>query len=209
MAAPRFPLSDLLLAAILAAALAACGRPMSSTFPTESQQKLQAARHWEILASGVADKVKRAVDANPELAFTPIDVQPLCAGPFCEVYAELLRSQLVARAMQVASRDEGIMALQFGVQVLGEAAKSPSRLPGPGESGVAMSGGERRTYSGPTEVVVTSELLYQNRYLVHSSDIYYIDAADADQFGRPLPGAKPGRAGGRELGARDMRLKTE
>lgn len=185
----------LALAVVLASA--ACGRPVSSSFPAESQPKMAAVRHWEILANEVADKVKKAVETNAELALTPIDVVRECAGPFCEVFRELLASQLVARGLQVASREEGVMALRYRIQVV-----SPEERAARAEAGssVAMAGpGAGAEVAGTMEVVVTSELVYQNRFLVHHSGIYYADGDEAALYGRPLAPGKPGREGGRDV----------
>lgn len=202
-----FP-SLLVLALALAAALAAaaCGRPAARSFPAETQPRMTAVRHWEILAGEVADRVKKSLDANSEVALTPIDVAPECSGPFCEVFGQLLASQLVSRGLQVASRDEGVMALRFTVQVVGaegRAARAAS------ETTLAMTGeGAAPAGSGDVEVAVSSELVYQNRFLVHHTGIYYVDAAEVAFYGKPLPPGKPGRRPGDPAG-RGVRITGE
>lgn len=199
--------SSLILVLALAAALAAaaCSRPAVGAFPTESQPKMAAVRHWEILAGEVADRVKKALDANSEIAQTPIDVVQECTGPFCTVFGQLLASELVSRGLQVASRHEGVMALRYRAQVVApedRAARSAS------ETTLAMAGGESKAASGTAEVAVTSELVYQNRFLVHHTGIYYVDAAEAGTYGRPLPLGKPGLAPGESMG-RGVRITGE
>mgnify|MGYP000908888719 CR=1 FL=1 len=177
----------LILAAVFA--VAACGRPTVGSFPAESQPKLASVRHWEILADEAAGRVKKAVDANPEISVTPIDVAPQCSGPFCEVYGQLLASKLVSRGLQVASREEGVMALRFRAQVVGAEDRAGRAA---SESTLAIGSGAPAG-SGTMEVAVTSELVYQNRFLMHHTGVYYVDAAESALYGKPLaPGIQRG-----------------
>jgi hypothetical protein len=200
---PRAVLTRIVLTLAAVLAVAACGRPTVSSFPAESQQKLASVRHWEILAGDAADRVKRAVDANPEISVTPIDVVSQCSGPFCEVFGQLLASKLVSRGLQVASRDEGVMALRYRVQVVGSEERA-SRAES--ESTMAIGSGAPAG-SGTMEVAVTSELVYQNRFLMHHTGVYYVDAAESALYGKPLPPGKPGRGPGEQ--ARGVRITGE
>ncbi len=195
-------LSVLVLAAFLAAA---CNRPLVARLPAGGQGGLSDMQDWQALAGDVADRVKRAVDANPEIALTPIDVLAQCSGPFCEVFAQMAASQLVSRGLQVSSRDEGVMALRFRTQVVGDeerAARAAS------ESTLAMSGAGTPAGSGTMELAVTSELVYQNRFLMHHTAIYFVEAAESATYGKPLPPGRPGRTPG-DSGARGMRITGE
>lgn len=194
------------LALAAALAVAACGRPAMVSFPAQTQPRMAAVRHWEILAGEVADRVKKALDANLEVALTPIDVVQECSGPFCEVFGRLLASQLVSRGLQVASRPEGVMALRYRVQVVGS-GESADRTAS--EAALAMAG-EAAAPAGPgaAEAAVTSELVYQNRYLAHHTGIYYVDAAEVALYGRPLPPGRPGNGPGDPAG-RGVRITGE
>ncbi|MEW5772804.1 MAG: hypothetical protein AB1916_04705 [Thermodesulfobacteriota bacterium] len=205
---PKASFRVLALVLVLAAALAAaaCSRPAVGFFPAERQSKMAAVRHWEILAGEVADRVKKAVDANPEIVVTPIDVVQECSGPFCEVFGQLLASQLVSRGLQVASRDEGVMALRYRTQVVGQEERVARDA---SESTLSLTpDAAAPAASGTVEVAVTSELVYQNRFLVHHTGIYYVDAAETALYGKPLPPGKPGRGPG-DPAARGVRITGE
>ena len=192
---------------VLAAVLAAACVPANTGggYVTASQGRLSDLRDWQDLASEVADRVKRAVAANPEIAATPIDVLPQCSGPFCEVFAQQVASQLVSRGLQVASREEGVMALRFRAQVVGPEERASRAA---SESTLAMSGQGASAGSGTLELAVTSELVYQNRFLVHHTALYLVDAAQTATYGKPLPPGKPGRAPG-DTGGRGVRITGE
>jgi len=201
------PKTYLLLAVqVLTAALAAACAPNSSRgFSTANQGSLSGMQDWQVLAGEVADRVKRAVEANPEIALTPIDVVPQCSGPFCQVFGQLVASQLVSRGLQVASRQEGVMALRFQAQVVGPEERA---LRAATETTLAMAGPGPAAASDTLELAVTSELVFQNRFLVHHTGIYYVDAADTATYGTPLPPGRPGRAPG-ESGGRDVRITAD
>lgn len=192
-------------ALVLAAALAAACVPASGGYSAASPGSLSGMPDWQALAGEVADRVKRAVDANPEIALTPVDVVPQCSGPFCQVYGQMLASQLVSRGLQVASREEGVMALRYRVQVVGPEDRAERAA---AESPVAMSGTGPAVGSGSMEVAVTSELVYQNRFLVHHTGIFRVDAADTAAYAKPLAPGKPGRGPGDSSG-RKMSLVGE
>lgn len=210
---PKAPLS-LFVLALAAAFAAACARPAMGVFPVESQPKMAAVRHWDVLAGEVADKVKKALDANPEVALTPIDVAPECSDPFCSVFGQLVASELVSRGLQVASRPEGVMALRFRSQVVSPVVEKPKAKAETttgitSRPAVSLAKDDAPKYPSDTlEVAVTSELVYQNRFLVHHTGVYYVDAADVALYGRPLPLGKPGMAPG-ETEGRSMRITGE
>jgi len=44
------------------------------------------------------------------------------------------------------------------------------------------------------EVVITTEMVWKNRFVVHCSDIYYINDPDYKHYGEPIPGVAAGQA---------------
>lgn len=193
--------------------LAGCNSqiPWATTYEMTGQHKMQAAYHWEILAADVADRVRAALDDRVELRLLAIDVDTRQEhGPFHDVFRELLKSELVERGVQVPEVEENQLELYYKVQVL----KHDTRFqrPPPGlltllGAGVAVSRDVTTEFiyaAGPAglvadvaaghltshsaqEVVITTQLVWKNRYVVHSSDIYYINDADNLHYGEPLP----------------------
>ncbi len=59
------------------------------------------------------------------------------------------------------------------------------------------------------EVVITTKLVWKNRYVVHASDIYYINDEDYLHYGQPLRAAGSGPGGMDGVGATSMGVRNE
>lgn len=204
------PLLILLLAAAL---LAGCRSqlPLASSYPMTTQHKMQAAEHWNILAADVAERVAQAVGDRVELRLLAIDVDSEQSGPFNDVFKELLKSQLVFRGLQVAEREENQLELKYKVQMVKHGQRF--QRPPPGlltaiGAGVAVARDHLTvksiyaaaplglladvaigslSFHSDHEVIITTELVWRNRYVMHASDIYYINDPDYRQYGEPIP----------------------
>ena len=192
-----------------AATLSSCGSqlPIATTFPSSTQRKMQAAQHWDVLASEVADRVEVAFVDRPDLAGRPIFVPQKGASPFAAAFHELLISQLVFRGMQVSVAQEDSLVLDYSV--LGVKHNWRFQRPKPGLL-TALPGGAWAVYElsklgygaslyfaaatvagalldygighwateSDNEVIITASLSYNNRYVLHMSNIYYINDPD-------------------------------
>lgn len=95
------------------AALAGCtpryaDTPTPTRFATEEQQKLQAARHWQLIADHFAEQL--AVNMANRLDGRAIHVpQPGGEQPFVEGFRELLTTALFAKGVPVATSPNGAL----------------------------------------------------------------------------------------------------
>jgi len=183
----------LLLLALPVLLLAGCQSqlPMASSYPMTSQHKMQAAEHWNILAGDVADRIYEALQDRVELRLLALDIDTDQSGPFHDVFKELLKSQLVFRGLQVADKEENQLEVKYKVQVV----KHGSRFqrPPPGLLTVIGSGisvmrdhltikanyaaaplglladitSGYLNFHSEHEVVITTEMIWKNRYVVH------------------------------------------
>lgn len=184
--------------------------PMASSYPMAAQHKMQAAEHWNILAADVADRIREAIDDRVELKLLAIDVDTDQSGPFHEVFQNLLKSELVFRGLQVADQQENQLEVKYKVQVIRHGERY--QRPPPGlltalGSGLSVMrdhltvkanyaaaplglladiGVGYLNFHSNHEVVVTTELIWKNRYVVHCSDIYYINDPDYKHYGDPI-----------------------
>lgn len=80
--------------------------PAPTRFANEDQQKLQAARHWQLIAEHFADQMASSVrdKLNGRAVFVP---QPGGEQPFVEGFRESLTTGLVARGVPVAVSEAG------------------------------------------------------------------------------------------------------
>ncbi|WP_461211158.1 hypothetical protein [Desulfocurvus sp. DL9XJH121] len=186
--------------------------PVATTYPMTGQHKMQAAEHWNILAADVAGRVARAVHDRVELRLLAIDVDTdQVDGPFHQVFKELLRSQLVFQGLQVSDKEENQLELRYKVQMVRHGMRFQRPPPGlltaigagiavardhltvksiyaaaPLGALVDVTIGSLSMHSN-NEIVITTELVWRNRFVMHASDIYYINDPDYRQYGLPIP----------------------
>lgn len=170
---------SLLALLALAGLLTACSksRPLATNPPLYEQDKLQAVDHWDNVANTVATRVQKSLEERRDLINKPIYVQPPNDRPFSMAFYNLLRTRLVSKGMQVSDKREAdTLILSYNVQtVLHEswASWSPS-LASMGIGVVNMVTGSYTSRS-EHEIIINSELLYKNRYVMHLSTVCYID----------------------------------
>lgn len=203
----------LLIAAALAGCALNDGRPSVSGFDTPGQGKLKSAAHWQVVANDVAAQVAASVKAANLAA--PLVVAPAApAGTFSRVFSSQLRSALLAQGAAVGEPRPGTLEitvavdevrhnvqperyrpglltmLTAGVLVLRQAFVF-DRLSGNEALGVlgvgvdAVRSAEEIARRPATEIVLTTALRLDGRFLMHRSDVYYIDDADASLYTPP------------------------
>jgi len=185
--------------------------PLASTYPATEQQKMQAAHHWDVLAEDVAVRVESVLAGRPDLDNVPLDVKMSGEGAFYDVFKELVTSRLVSRGIPVPAQDEGAMALFCKVQVVHHSPRFQRPTPGlltaigagiavardvtadwvlasAGAGLLADVGIGYLTSASDVEVVITNSIVARNRYVMHVSDVYYINEPDSGQYGSTVAG---------------------
>lgn len=182
--------------------------PKPAAYPLSYQQKMQAARHWDLLARDVANQV---VAEQGTLGSVGVYVQP-GVGVFGEAFATLLKTELVHNGVTLAATPTDAAILAADVQLIRYRAKAPDRYNrrNPGfwtavgtvvrladnmtrnmiiPAGVAadMLDGSFTTLTRH-EVVITTSLEMSGRCLMRQSDIYYVNDADRGQYAKGMPG---------------------
>ena len=220
MTRPTTPM--LLLGACALLWLAGCNSqiPQAVTYPMSTQQKMQAAEHWNILAEDTAAQVAAAIEARPDLSGRPINVEAPNNSAFATAFHDLLISRLVFRGLQVPLDPEGTLILTYhtsrvthswrfnrpppglltslalGISVVHELEKVSTEW-----SYVALTAAGfiadvaigHYTWPSDTEIIITVEMTENNRYVLHTSSIYYINDPDVGQYGASAPGGQPMR----------------
>lgn len=189
-----------------------CGSkvPYSTTFPTQTQRKMQAAKHWEVLAEDVAGQVKKCIAERKDLMVKPVYVVPKDETPFGKIFHDILISKLVTGGVLVSMVDKEAMKMEYNVQILEHSDRNYSKYPfkftalgagvmvareisdwaldnllvlGAG-AGLLADIGMSRYAGSPShrEAVITTFLSYGDYYFMHQSDIYYINDPDAGHY---------------------------
>ncbi len=192
--------------------------PIATTYPYTEQQRMQAAHHWEVLARhevGLMMSHERLQVLPLYLGEPP---QGSGSGSFHRGFRDLLTSELVRRGARVSTvpehaaqirikveavkhRDRAFIrppkgaftTLALGVMVASHAYThwaEPSLLLLPGALlADAFSG--NWTYTGDDEVIITTQVVENQRILYSSSNLYYINAGDRRHYEMPVAPSAP------------------
>ena len=191
--------------------LAGCTRiPQPASYAYSEQHKMQAAYHWDVLASDVADQINNQLIRSDYIDKT-VFVKSTCgtdAAPcergqttqFNEGFRDLLITRLVNFGVPT-STEKTISAIQvdYKVQVIYHATNRQTFAPGslvaltaaidvfrhaPSELQLLAlaTGLEIMNAAGPRtghyEVIITTSMVADEKYLFRTSDIYYINDPD-------------------------------
>lgn len=169
---------------LLIAFFAGCTRshvPVPQKPVARTQERVQAADHWRDIAVDVADKIRDALVERTDLVTKPIYVVAPNSRPFMLTFHQLLKTELVSRAVQVSEQREPD-TVEVGYDVL-TVLHASSRFSNGVYSWLADMGiGLGRLFSGApgsdNEIVVNVRMAYNNRYVVHLSYTRYINDDD-------------------------------
>jgi len=180
--------------------------PYPVSYEISFQKKLQAAEHWDILAEDVATQAKIALQEIHNLNNKPIYVKSCCSTPFEEIFQELLISHMVQKGLAVSRSDHDAIIMEYKARVVKHKDRLVRHPPlkytalGAGLNvarglvgwdaadlmslglgvGLAIDGARNFTTGDLSnkEVVISTALTYDERFLMHQSDIYYINEPD-------------------------------
>lgn len=181
--------------------------PVPTAYPLNTQQKMQAVHHWEVLAEDVACKIVDVLERRVVERQFPVHVAPSGATPFAKSFHSLLITKLVEKHVAVSNSTENAMVLDFDIDIVrhGERVRRTAKglyralapdvyvqreslAPGDGRPDLVNEAMLRAaemnvdagvyTFEAPrSEILITSSLLYQDAFLMRDSSIYYINDA--------------------------------
>ncbi|MDW5375703.1 hypothetical protein R6258_02110 [Halomonas sp. HP20-15] len=180
--------------------------PMAKTYPYSEQQKMQAAHHWDVLAEYEAAGILRSSALRGRSLFlNPTHGE----SPFARSFDDLLTSQLVSNGALVRTDPINAAQIDYRVQVVEHKGRDFIREPMGTwtalSAGIAVATWPVNHWSepalalipaaalvdafsgswesvSPQEVIITTQVSENNRILYSSSNIYYINAGDADHY---------------------------
>jgi len=196
--------------------LAGCARiPEPVGYEYTTQPKMQAAYHWVVLASDLANRINNQLVLN-DYPQTPVYVRPTCGdedspctaqetSTFSEAFRDLLITELVRFGVPVRkSPDEESITVHYKVQLVYHHARrlrtvqpgvmtaiatgimvlrnAPWELQTIGAVGLLDFMNTSAVNSSSHEVIITTSMIAQEKYLFRASDLYYINDADATQY---------------------------
>jgi hypothetical protein len=187
--------------------MASCSQvPFPTTYGLNTQKKMQAAHHWDVLASDVSEQVKISLQKKSELKKIPTFISSSDTTPFGKIFHNLLVTHLVQKGIVVSNVDKDAITMKYeakvlehtnrivreppvkysvlalGIRVARDVADWTSRNIlnlGVGLGALADYGRGFTTGDLPNkEVVITTSLVLNDQYIMHKSDIYYINEFD-------------------------------
>lgn len=183
-------------------------QPRATMFQASSQQVLNSAAHWDVLAANEAAMVRNVVPATSLLGVPNPDP---AHSPFEQAYRNMLTSHLVSNGMQVALSPAGaVYQLDYDVQVVRHTDRT-SLWPRPGTATAFFAVGTlaanvrhwsdqalamipaaiglealtllwQDTEGSITEVIVNSRVHDGVRLLAANSNVYYFRESDQHNF---------------------------
>ncbi len=184
--------------------------PVPDTYAPTFQKKMQAAQHWDVLAAGVAERLRESLGTHYDTG-QPIVLhvqEPQPSTTFTQAFHGLLITQLMQEGFGV-SRDPAVgMPVTYEVQVISHKNRDlgPTSTPPQGQAqgdgfnnrnsaGVEGSlGNGQGQYAnrdtvyfatGPVpdnEIIVTTYIAGGGRYVTRMSDILYINDNNRGQY---------------------------
>jgi len=92
--------------------------PMATKFHTGDQKKMQAAKHWDILANDIAKKIKAVTVKNPELAAMSIYLETDDRSPFGDAFRSMLKYNLFKQGLTLTDNTYGSIHLKYESKLL-------------------------------------------------------------------------------------------
>lgn len=164
--------------------LAGCSRshvPVPGKPTAFRQEKAQAVEHWRDIAVDVAERIRNALVERDDLLTKPLYITPPNSRPFMLAFHELLTTELVSRAIQVAqAREADSVLVEYDVTtVLFHSSRFNrgvySHLV---DMGLAIGNVFSGAGGSDHEIVVNVRMSHNNRYVTHLSYIRYINDKD-------------------------------
>lgn len=192
-----------LLVACLASSCSPVPEPV--TYGHTIQAKVQSAYHWEVMADDVAKQIRARLDkpyGTGKDAGTFYVSKSAVSTPFSEGFHDLLISSISREGMPVVSQKmDGVRVVDYEVKVVhhktDRGAYRPESLAGKVlRRGITvvrdvLTLGAIPAENVPhSEVMVTVSIVENNEYILHKTDIYYINDPDFWHYGSSGPTPK-------------------
>lgn len=196
--------------------VSACGRiPEPAGYPYTTQEKMQAAHHWNVLAKDLSNRINNEL-IRSDFLNTSIFVKATCGddgipcskgttSEFNEGFRDLLITELVNYGIPTSAvPDQESITVNYKVQVVRHntnrlrtvqpglltaltTAVAVIRNATPEFVAISAAAGAdfiNSSYAKKTDIeaIITTSMVFRNKYFFRSSDIYYINDADYHHY---------------------------
>lgn len=112
--------------------------PKPTSYDFSTQQKMQAAHHWNILAHDVASQIEKKLHNKYGNTKKTLYVYENSDVPFTDSFYDLLISNLIDRGVQVTTEKQDAFKAKYDVQLIHHSADNTQR-PWPGSNTAAAT----------------------------------------------------------------------
>lgn len=162
--------------------------PDPTPYPYSQQQKMQASSHWEVLATDLAnrinneliltDNIYKAVFVKETCGDETISCKPNETSSFNEAFRDLLITNLFRFGIPTKSQSAvDTIEVQYKVQVVHHIGDRVLSL-------------QSAMLTSHYEIIITTSMQTNERYLFRASNIYYINDKDFHHYQESLPQTK-------------------
>lgn len=200
-----------LLIALVVAFTAGCATdvPVPNAYPPSKQGKLRATHHWDIVAADIAAQLQKQLEAYGPVAAVHLP-QPVNRSPFEVAMHDFVITHLVKNGVPVDVSAGGPLQATLSTQLVTNLSERDIAMRVPltaiaggvlvaynvsfpeltpvlalGSAAAYDIGTDRLTSPGApskTELIVTTSVANNARFLMRKTDVYYIDDADLSLF---------------------------
>ena len=184
--------------------------PYPKSFPSATQLKPKASQHWQVMADDVVTQTQVSIERTGYLNSRPLYVAPAAyRTAFGDAFNNFLITRLVNRGVPVSNRPEGAVVLEYQSQLVQHGSERNVYYPGtisaltggllvarninlhgltPAGAAVLGIGADVAASfldgasTSKLELIVTTSITSEGRYVMRKSDVYYLDETDAALF---------------------------
>ena len=190
------------------AALAGCAVspiPVAENFPLTTQKKVRSAGHWNQLSQDVVTQTLASLEKASATPQTTLYVAlPPNPSDFDQAFHEFLVTDLVQKGWSVLPTNNAQLTVTYHSQIVKHNSERPRLIPGlftsltaglyvlhnadPAMGGLLAAGALDYVSSvntgGPThtELVLTTTVTGNGRYMSRKTDVYYVEESDTSLF---------------------------
>ncbi|QLA15416.1 hypothetical protein [Desulfolutivibrio sulfoxidireducens] len=92
--------------------------PQATKFHAGTQKKMQAAKHWDVLAKDISQKIKKAIDRNPELSMKAVCLETDDNSPFGQIFKDMLKYNLFNSNILLSDDPNDSIHLKYSTRLL-------------------------------------------------------------------------------------------
>lgn len=179
--------------------------PVAQNFPLTTQKKVRSAGHWNQLSQDVVAQTLASLEKAGATQQSTLHVS--MAGntsDFDRAFHEFLVTELVQKGWHVLPTNNAALTLSYQSQIIKHNSDRPQFVPGlftsltaglyvlhnvtPAVGGLMLAGaldyGSSIQTGGPThtELVLTTTVTGNGRYMSRKTDVYYVEESDTSLF---------------------------